>query len=288
MPATSKIDGDNLLYSYWKSDLSVRKPDVFEGLVADMLNRLSVWLSPDLYTRLPILIPYAARDPDSRGNKKKGIPDQWGSPTAEGVFRDDNSLLKRLPASLSVRSPDARLYSGGLLGNGFVAAHVWAKDPVGRDRTTRNRLTYSFVPNVVWVPRQLAKLTDVEGGFAQKHLQALSSLLYRKTPTTAKLAPFVAEPWNTCALPQDLHDDLLPPDAASLNTFAHTDRFVGRRIAKIRQVADAIQSRREGRAVAGKVISRRYTEGLAVASPASLGSLGDWLSGYLEALSTPT
>ena len=38
--------------------------------------------------------------------------------------------------------------------------------------------TYSFIPNLVWLPKQISKLTDREGSYAQKILKTLSYKIY--------------------------------------------------------------------------------------------------------------
>ena len=50
----------------------------------------------------------------------------------------------------------------------------------GSELSSRDLDTYSFVPNLVWLPTQVAKLTDREGSFAQAYLQALSSKIYNR------------------------------------------------------------------------------------------------------------
>jgi hypothetical protein len=114
-------------------------------------------------------------------------PDEWGAPDSRGRFRDDNSLIKGLPRSLPVTNPGNALVNGSRIGTGFVAAHVWRKLSDGID-APRNEMTYSFVPNLVWLPSQLAKLSDKKGGFAQTFLQAVSTSLYRTLPLTSQLA----------------------------------------------------------------------------------------------------
>ena len=37
----------------------------------------------------------------------------------------------------------------------------------------------SFVPNLVWLPVQISKLTDREGSYAQRFLQAISCQIYK-------------------------------------------------------------------------------------------------------------
>jgi hypothetical protein len=59
------------------------------------------------------------------------------------------------------------------MGTSFVASHVW-RELVPSGQASRERATYSFVPNLVWLPAQVSKLSDREGSFVQTYLQALS------------------------------------------------------------------------------------------------------------------
>lgn len=280
------LNGDTALYAYLKSDLKDRHPKEFEFLLADMLNRLTIWFSPEIYEQLPILVPYAARDPDSRGNKKKGIPDQWGSPNTEGIFRDDNSLIKGLPKSLIINSPNGHMYNGKSMGKGFVAAHVWPKDRNSEQYTTRNPLTYSFVPNITWMPSHLAKLTDLQGTFAQRYIQALSTKIYGETNLSKTLLNFTDGSDAICnADPREYKEyDSLLPDRKDFNMFELNESFITRRIAKIQQVQAAISARINGQPIVGKIISKRYTSGLQVADPNAIAPLNLRLKEYIDIL----
>jgi hypothetical protein len=112
-PATIRPDG--LLYEFLQRELWQEDVWLFQSLASRLIVKLGIWVSPATYARLPWLVPYARRDPNSRGSKKGGQPDQWGSAYDSGYFRDDNSLLKGLPRSMPVQSSLAA-YSGKQLG----------------------------------------------------------------------------------------------------------------------------------------------------------------------------
>lgn len=124
MSAPPKIRSEGLLYHFLQRELWEEDVWLFQSLASRLILRLGIWISPDAYSRMPWLVPYARRDPLSRGSKSLGVADQWGSPDEEGYFRDDNSLLKGIPRSMPVQSSLAA-YSGRQLDRGFVAAHVW-------------------------------------------------------------------------------------------------------------------------------------------------------------------
>jgi hypothetical protein len=199
-------------------------------LTSRLVVSLGIWLHPDLYEQMPVMVPYAVRDPQCRGNKSKQIPDQWGSPNTEGLFRDDNSLVKGLPDSLRIRSP-SRLYDGKRIGNGFVAAHVWRELTTGA-LASRNALTYSFVPNLVWLPTEVAGLTDREGSFVQSYTQALSRKIYRSHAVKPSLAGVVEEAWSLLPEPESIPSQGLP-DVETLNFFMPTSAWLARRREKL-------------------------------------------------------
>jgi hypothetical protein len=151
------IDGNDLLYHFLQKILLEEDAEQFKALATRLVVALGVWLSPEVYQRYPIVLPYAVRDPKCRGDKRRGLPDEWGSPGADGRFRDDNSLVKGLPRSLMISNTNNRLLHGRRLGTSFVASHVWRK-LIDGSNAPRNWLTYTFVPNLVWLPSQLSKL----------------------------------------------------------------------------------------------------------------------------------
>ena len=145
---------------------------------------MAIWLPLEVYQHIPVLMPWVVRDPQCRGSKNKNIPDQWASPNEDGYLRDDNSLVKSLTRSLSVRGPKGSHLNGSRMGSEFVASHIWRK--VDADRlASRIPLLNTFVPNLVWLPSQIAKLSDIEGGIVQQTLQAISRGIYSNVESTA-------------------------------------------------------------------------------------------------------
>ncbi|MCH8900293.1 MAG: hypothetical protein IH942_07365 [Acidobacteria bacterium] len=279
--AVRLIDGNNILYHYLQKDLQDRDPELFGALVADLIASLGIWLPQDAYQRMPLLLPWAVRDPDSRGNKRRGIEDQWGSPNDEGRFRDDNSLIKGLPKRLAIVPGLVSEYRNARMGNGFVAAHIWRIRADG-ELATRRWDTYSFVPNIMWLPAQVAKLTDREGAYAQRYLQALSLKLYRDAPITDDLRPFVEAPWSLLPDPGIPEADL--PDLSDLSFFECDDTFFASRKRAIGDVLGALQSLERGDILNKKLISSRYGDGLPSVSAGRRSALMGELASYLAAL----
>jgi hypothetical protein len=166
------FDGDKLLYPYLQKELLVDDIWLFQMLTSRLVTALGVWPHPEAFRRVPVLLPYAIRDESARG--RKAGTEQWASPNSAGLLRDDNSLVKERFKTLAFQSPRS-LYSGRRIGRGkgWVAAHVWQVRRDG-ERASRNPLTNSFLANLVWLPRDLAQLSDRPGSFVQRYLQALS------------------------------------------------------------------------------------------------------------------
>jgi hypothetical protein len=274
------IEGNDLLYHFFQKTLLEEDAEQFHALTTRLVTSLGVWLPPEAYKAYPLLVPYAVRDPKCRGDRRKGLPDEWGAPNAAGLFRDDNSLIKGIPRSLAVVNPANRIMHGRKLGTSFVAAHVWRKLADGGD-APRNPLTYSFLPNLVWLPSQLAKLSDREGSFVQTLLQAISRAIYRDVELSPDVAQFAEAAWALLPTRESMPD---LPDLSSLNFFALDESWRQRRIKTLKIVAEAVAASGSGTAHSGKVVSSRYGAGLALLPPSSTADLAASLAGYLSAV----
>lgn len=257
------------------------KPEQFREVVQGLILGLGVWLAPAAYQRFPLLVPYAVRDAACRGDRRRGVPDQWGAPDGSGRFRDDNSLIKGIPRSLMVTNPSNNIVNGSRIGTGFVAAHVWRKLADGTD-APRNEATYSFLPNLVWLPAQLAKLTDREGGFAQTLLQAVSLAVYRKVPLKPRLAAFVAPIWEKLPVRDEVATMDVSPDR--LNFFGFEGQWLERRRRTLNIVCEAILAIGNGTAIETKVVSGRYGNGLRDLPRSAVAPLLESLTRYTAAL----
>ena len=80
------VNGDDLLYRFFV-DLFEENSTLAAELPARMLATMGIWFPLDVYYSWPVLLPWVVRDPHCRGNRKKGIPDSWGSPNAKGFLR---------------------------------------------------------------------------------------------------------------------------------------------------------------------------------------------------------
>jgi hypothetical protein len=280
MPRDIEVDGRHILYHYLQKELLTQDIWLFQMLLARLVTALGVWLHPEIYTRLPLLRPYAVRDPTCRGSRARGLPDEWGSADQRGRFRDDNSLIKRLPAPLRVAGP-VTLYRGRRLGSGFVAAHVWRQLTDG-GLAARNERTFSFVPNLVWLPEQVAKLTDREGSFAQLYLQALSRRIFRPVRPHAALTEVVDASWRLLPEPLGIPEQGLP-DPSDLNYFIPDAAFFRRRWESVSEVTETLREIAIGQPIRGKVVAPRYGPSLEKRAPAELAALTQMLTEYRDA-----
>ena len=250
------VRGDDLLYRFFL-DLLAQDDDGAAEIARLMVQSLAIWLPLDIYRDWPILLPWVVRDPSCRGSKAKGLQDAWSAPDADGYLRDDNSLVKSLPRSLAVRGPSGSHVHGTKMGTEFVASHIWRR--VNHEMlASRIPLLNSFVPNLVWLPRQVAKLSDLEGDIIQTTLQATARAIYEPAPVAAHLREPVDEAWQLLPPPKVR----VSPNLEALNWFVATPAFFATRTARLSIVIKALETLGAGGTLDKKVISTRYTEGL--------------------------
>jgi hypothetical protein len=131
----------------------------------------------------------------------------------------------------------------------------------------------------VWLPTQLAKLTDRAGSFAQTYLQTLSYKLYRQAQVPAVLQSVTEAAWGH--LPQsDRIPELGLPRTEDVSFFHETDQFVKRRRGVIRQTRDGLATLEDK--VLGTLRPSRYAGGLGDLEIDQVAPLCRRLSAYLE------
>ena len=128
--------------------------DIEADKLVELALKFAIWPSKSTYEETPWLAPFAIRrvrvrvEPNAPGPKR----DLWGLPTELGYFTDDNSLIKGLVLRKSL-SPQNNVYGGVKISSGLVCCHIWSG-------TTGSPLLFSFVPNLVWLPKSLAPFSD--------------------------------------------------------------------------------------------------------------------------------
>lgn len=271
MTGRGLLDGDNIIYYYFRDELIRGDTEESRHLIRRMIHDLSIWLPPKLYVNIPVLLPFVVRDPTCRKsvNKKR---EEWGSCDSKGYFRDDNTLVKGIPRRFGIAS-DNRTYSGRKMGKGFVASHMWSKLSGGSGLATGNPMTNSFVPNLVWLPRQLSKLTDREGLFVQKYLQKLSVSIFKNIRLSNKKSQFVDRVWKLLEDPNDI--PLNENELQGLNFFVISDIDIKNMLRDLLDKIDMIQ-KLEG----GKVYCSRYLKTYSSLSMKTRASLASRLLEY--------
>jgi hypothetical protein len=274
------VHGDDLLYRFFR-DLFAEDPEQAGHLAQRLLESTAIWFPLSFYAVHPVLLPWVIRDPKCRGSKAQGIADQWSSPDAEGFLRDDNSLIKSIPRSLSVEGPPGTHLNGARMGTEFVASHIW-REVQHEKLASRVPLLNSFIPNLVWLPSQVAKLSDQEGSPLQRTLQAMSYDIYRNADVTPHLAPVVEEAWNLIPV-------VVEPvnvDTTHLNWFSVTEKAMKLRATRLQTVTDAFQTLAAGDLLQGKVVTTRYTAGIARLSPDVCLTMRTFLARFEEPLAS--
>lgn len=258
MKSTTKqkvVHGDDLLYRFL-SELFAEESKELREAQRIMLLSMGIWFPPEAYGRWPVMVPWVVRDPKCR---KGPDGDEWASPDANGYMRDDNSMVKGLPRSLSIQAPGQPHLNGARMGTEFVAAHVWRICSDGGQLASRRPLLNSFIPNLVWLPKQVAKLTDKEGSSVQRILQSLSWSLYRQAEVSEHLAEVVEAAWALLPPPDDTSSQALWPSA---NQFVVSEAWFATRRSRVETVIQALSDVSQGKQLRKKVISTRYTDGL--------------------------
>jgi hypothetical protein len=277
------VDGQNILYHYIQKSLLKNEDDFSRELIKHLLIDLSIWIPINFYRRLPIILPYVVRDNSCRIKRENG-QDEWGSANSEGFLRDDNSLIKGIMRSFSIGSQRVPAYHGRKLGTGFVASHIWGKIAIDDNCLISSRHHYlnSFVPNLVWLPTQISKLTDREGSYAQRLLQAVSYKIYKKQ----NLPPEIESIWKVLPIPEGLRD--VKVDLNQINYFEVSQDWLTRRIAGLISEIDTITSIDcKNVPILEKVKSSRYLPTLKQQPLEHRKKMNDWLSQYKKYLLTP-
>jgi len=275
-PVKKLVHGDDLLYRFFLN-LSDAEPDRFTAIAQSFVESMGIWLPVEVYQRSPVLRPWVVRDPDCHGNPSKGIKYRWGHPNKHGYAQDDNSLIKDLPRSQDLRGPRDSHLHGKRMGTEFVASHIWRETSEGL--SNRIPLLNSFVPNLVWLPSQISKLSDREDGIVQQTLKAMSRQIYRHVELENHLQPVAEEAWSKLdparlELPVEF-------DVKRINWFAVTDRFHANRKIELARIVDALNKIAGGGQLDEKLSPSSYRKGLPDVSRAERSRLLEFLSRFV-------
>ena len=272
------VNGDNILYHILKNQLD--KSDEAKFLVEQLILQGGVWFKPETYQEIPIFLPYVVRD----NSCKKKASYSWGQANTKGFLKDDNTCIKDyLPSSITIQSKLPQL-NGKLLGNGFVASHVWI-DLQGKPATLHAcnwECTNSFIPNLVWLPAQLSKLTDRNGSYAQQFIQHISLLLYQSVAiNNPNLSPMLPTIWSA------LQDPGIKPISTinldDLNYFKHNTAWVAKKKRDLNNELQSILNIIGGELpIVKQIKTSKYAPSLATVvktmDPTDKAHLGSWIT----------
>lgn len=232
------VDGENILYHILQKQIiqafdAFNPPDHVKYMIEQLMLWGNVWFRPETGVQIPILLPYVVRDSSCRRKNPATGRDSWGTSNARGVLRDDNSLIKSIPRALKIQSAFSEM-NGRTVGNGFVASHIWMSMRTRSGHACEWECANSFIPNLVWLPKQLSKLTDIDGSYAQQFLKYISGMLYK--PKTSS-DPVLASIWEELNVPSIKPISAI--DLDKLNYFQHDINWLSSRKSSL---ADALQS----------------------------------------------
>jgi hypothetical protein len=280
------VDGNELLYRFFQALIDIDH-ELSIVVLKKLISMTAVWLPPETFEKIPILMPWVVRDNSCRKKVTKSVnqPEMWGAPDENGYLRDDNSLINKIPKSLQIVGPKSSPLKGKLIDTGWTASHIWLEIGTGINANRDPRLN-SFVPNLVWLPKQIAKLSDIDGGVVQTALKATSWNLYRTTTFTNDLHPLVENIWQI--LPPPSSDFLSDFGTDELCFFEPTEKFYSYRkdvfhryFSFIRDCAQEVPSEISN-------ITKRYFNGLPNLSPSIVNQVADHIASHTSADYLPT
>lgn len=249
-------------------------------LMKHLLVDLSIWIPRNFYTKLPVILPYVVRDNSCRIKTSSGH-DEWGSANSKGYLRDDNTLLKGIVRSFSIRSGNIPEYNDKRLGTGFVASHIWGKIAFNSDYliSSRHHMLNSFVPNIVWLPVQISKLTDREGSYAQRLLQVISCQIYKNISLPKELMKI----WDLLPCPEP--NENIKINLNKISYFDISNDWVKKRTQGLIDEIDTIISPNDqNNSRLEKIKSSRYLPSLKKVSLTQRAELYEWLTTYRNIL----
>lgn len=269
-PTKKTVDGNDILYKLFKSLLE-KDQDLAIDVIREMIIKTAVWFPIETYQRIPVLLPWVVRDNSCRGKivGKKRVDDQWGAPNALGYLRDDNTMVKDIFKPLQVIGPKDSPVNNQFVSKGFVASHVWREVNLEVLANKDSRLN-TFIPNLVWLPKQISKLSDIEGGLVQTALKATSWNLYRNVPFESPLQQSIENVWNELPKPELLSHFNFAAD--ELNFLKIEESFYESRKEVFHAYITFIQNCIDGIPAAPKGIRSRYRAELPEIDPIELAN----------------
>jgi len=287
----AEVDGNTIMYHYLQKDLRVRNYPMFLSRVIQEVSDLGIWIHPDDYCKLPILLPFTYRDINCRKKTSGEKKDSWGAPNLNtGLQKDDNTLIKNFGQHKkhTIESSTVSNYAGKSIGKGFKASHVWREIDEEGSLASRNNLLFSFCPNLVWLPPELAKLSDREGSVVQSYLQLISTHIYRDVEVSDALKPFVEKSWQLLEN-KPINVNLGKESLPKLDNISYLRIDKGQIELRLKRIIDlgvALSNHGRGLEFENPKISSKYDHLVSSINRDEAKKLGDWLQEYHRACQT--
>lgn len=241
--------------------------EIGDSHLVDLALEFAIWPSVATYRETPWFAPFAIRrirvrvEPNAPGVKR----DLWGLPNESGYFTDDNSLIKGLILNRPL-SPETNPYGGLRITRGVVCCHIWSG-------TTTSPLLFSFVPNLVWLPKSLARYSDAHSA-AKPHpihnaLKQISIERYGSIVRNRR----VESAWQL----------LEPPTRLSLKQITQTEIADDGRIAdlvkkRVKRMTDFLEATLDADSEMPRRFSKRYHAGIGNGIDKSVWPVQSWLT----------
>ena len=264
--------------------------DIIQKYIIDLVQNYSIWLSPEFYHSIPIFLPYSVRERTSWQYRQKNLNgDNWGSANNKGYVIDDNSDIKDFIRNANIINN--RFSDNQKPSTGFIACHIWPN-------TTSNPRLYSFIPNIVWLPRPIAKLSDDQSSFLSQILKIISLELYRDINiNNYELKQIVKNSWSLLLKRSDslINNESTINNNIEIANISYSNQNIERRKRKLIQNIEEIilhiklfiKDPNYKINPAEKLIHSRYISSLLLLIKEDNGSVNEyseWLNLYLDAI----
>lgn len=241
--------------------------EISDDHLLDLALTFAIWPSIATYCETPWFAPFAIRrirvrvEPNAPGEKR----DLWGLPNESGYFTDDNSLIKGLIRNRPL-SPETNPYGGSRITRGVVCCHIWPG-------TTTSPLLFSFVPNLVWLPKSLAGYSDAHSASKPHPIHDALKQISIERYGSIVLNGRVKKAWQL----------LEPPALLSLNQITQTEIADDGKISdlvkkRIKHMTDFLEATLKADSEMPRRFSKRYHAGIGNGIDKSVWPIQKWLT----------
>ncbi|MCM3554860.1 hypothetical protein M3697_07040 [Janibacter melonis] len=253
-----------------------------------LLLRAGVWLPVETYQAWPVLMPWVVRDNSLAQSKSKATQSgldviKTASPTT-GLLRTTNAPIGGLKTGLPVKWAGSlqETFKSKPLRVGpheWMQSHCWSHVGSTGHSAATHPLTNSFVPNLVWLPHAIGRLTDDQRLIFGEEIRAIAWARYRHAPVAPVLQDVVENAWSLLDVP--LASPVNERDLVMVNEFVPSAMFYRphvRGVLRIWALLNALESNEDVSAV--DVAPAVYKQSLASAPAATRAALRQHLQPF--------